>query len=254
MARARGLGGARRARARSPAPGTPLQWSRPGAYAPCLALRRKGVSPMLSGEKILLTGPAGRIAFGLARSLAGDNEVWGIARFGDPASREKVEQLGVTTRTLDIADGDYGDLPTDFTYLLHLAADFSPTDYDRALASTRRPPGSSSNTAAGRRPPWSCRRSRRTNPTPTRGTRSERTTRWVTRGCRRRRRTRSRRSREEGVARYCARSLDLPVTIAAHVRGVQRSRWARGLASGCGGGGSAGADPLGPDALQPDPR
>jgi nucleoside-diphosphate-sugar epimerase len=88
---------------------------------------------MLSGEKILITGPAGRIAFGLARSPAGDNEVWGIARFSDPATRNKVEALQVTTRKLDIADGRFGDLPTDFTYLLHLAADFSADDYDRAL-------------------------------------------------------------------------------------------------------------------------
>ena len=88
---------------------------------------------VLVGEKILITGPAGRIAFGLARSLAADNEVWGIARFGDPATRDKVEALGVTTRALDIADGRFGDLPTDFTYLLHLAADFSADDYDRAL-------------------------------------------------------------------------------------------------------------------------
>ena len=88
---------------------------------------------MLSGEKVLITGPAGRIAFGLARSLAPDNEVWGIARFSDPATREQVEALGVTTRTLDIADAEFGDLPTDFTYLLHIAADFSADDYDRAL-------------------------------------------------------------------------------------------------------------------------
>jgi nucleoside-diphosphate-sugar epimerase len=88
---------------------------------------------VLSDEKILITGPAGRIAFGLARSLAPDNEVWGVARFTDPASREKVEAVGVTTRTLDIADWEFGDLPTDFTYLLHIAADFSDDDYDRAL-------------------------------------------------------------------------------------------------------------------------
>ena len=54
---------------------------------------------MLSGEKILITGPAGRIAFGLARSLAADNDVWGVARFTDPAGRDKVEAIGVTTRT-----------------------------------------------------------------------------------------------------------------------------------------------------------
>ncbi|GAA2410300.1 hypothetical protein GCM10010191_18850 [Actinomadura vinacea] len=87
---------------------------------------------MLSGEKILVTGPAGRIAFGLARSLAADNEVWGIARFGDAATRAEVEALGVTTRAVDIGDGDFGDLPTDFTYLLHIAADFGD-DYERAL-------------------------------------------------------------------------------------------------------------------------
>ena len=43
---------------------------------------------MLSDEKILITGPAGRIAFGIAQSLVGANEVWGIARFGDPATRD----------------------------------------------------------------------------------------------------------------------------------------------------------------------
>jgi nucleoside-diphosphate-sugar epimerase len=84
-------------------------------------------------EKILITGPAGRIAFGLARDLAADNEVWGIARFGDPAAREEVEALGVRTRVVDLASGDFGDLPKDFTYLLHLAADFSAEDYERAL-------------------------------------------------------------------------------------------------------------------------
>ena len=87
---------------------------------------------MLSGEKILITGPAGRIAFGIAKTLAGDNEVWGIARFSDPATREEVEALGVTTRAIDLGDGDFGDLPTDFTYLLHIAADFGE-DYERGL-------------------------------------------------------------------------------------------------------------------------
>ena len=46
----------------------------------------------LKGEKILLTGPAGQIAFPIGRELARDNEVWGIARVGDPADRERVEQ------------------------------------------------------------------------------------------------------------------------------------------------------------------
>ncbi|HUL97988.1 MAG TPA: NAD(P)-dependent oxidoreductase [Mycobacterium sp.] len=88
---------------------------------------------MLRDEKILITGPAGRIAFGIAQSLVGDNDVWGIARFSDTSAREKVESLGVTTRVVDIGDGQLGDLPSDFTYLLHIAADFSADDYERAL-------------------------------------------------------------------------------------------------------------------------
>jgi nucleoside-diphosphate-sugar epimerase len=87
---------------------------------------------VLSGERILITGPAGRIAFGLAKTLTTENEVWGIARFSDPASREEVDALGVTTRALDIGDGEFDDLPDDFTYVLHIAADMGE-DYERGL-------------------------------------------------------------------------------------------------------------------------
>jgi nucleoside-diphosphate-sugar epimerase len=87
----------------------------------------------VKGEKILITGPAGRIAFGLCRSLVGENEVWGIARFRDPATRAKVEAIGVKTHVADIASGQLDALPDDFTYLLHVAADFSEDDYDYAL-------------------------------------------------------------------------------------------------------------------------
>jgi len=88
---------------------------------------------MLSDEKILITGPAGNIAFGLARSLARDNEVWGISRFGDPAARAEVEALGVTTRSIDLGTGAFGDLPTDFTYVLHIAVAYEKESYDRAI-------------------------------------------------------------------------------------------------------------------------
>ena len=39
---------------------------------------------MLKGEKILIPGPAGQIATPIAKALAKDNEVWGIARFSQP--------------------------------------------------------------------------------------------------------------------------------------------------------------------------
>jgi nucleoside-diphosphate-sugar epimerase len=89
---------------------------------------------MLSDEKILITGPAGQIAFPMARDLAKDNEVWGIARFGDPATRKQVEDVGVKTLAIDLADPDFSELPTDFTYVLHLAVvQVAGLDYDFAI-------------------------------------------------------------------------------------------------------------------------
>jgi len=88
----------------------------------------------LTDEKVLITGRAGQIGEPLTRSLAADNDVWGIARFGDPEQRARINGYGVTTRSIDLAGGDFGDLPDDFTYVLHLAADQSPgLDYDQAL-------------------------------------------------------------------------------------------------------------------------
>jgi len=92
------------------------------------------VTDVLSDEKILITGPAGQIAFPMARDLARDNEVWGVARFSDPATRAQVEQVGVRTLTIDLAEPDFTELPDDFTYVLHLAvAQTSGLDYDFSI-------------------------------------------------------------------------------------------------------------------------
>jgi nucleoside-diphosphate-sugar epimerase len=89
---------------------------------------------VITDEKVLITGPAGQIAEPLTRALAKDNDVWGIARFGDPEARARIDGYGVTTRSVDLAVGEFGDLPDDFTYVLHLAADQSMgLDYDQAL-------------------------------------------------------------------------------------------------------------------------
>jgi len=87
---------------------------------------------MIEGAKILITGPAGQIAFPLAKKLAERNEVWGIARFSDPEKRREVEAAGIRTLTVDLENPDFSDLPRDFTYLLHLAVSFDP-DYNRAI-------------------------------------------------------------------------------------------------------------------------
>jgi len=88
----------------------------------------------LRGKRILVTGPAGQIAFPLARDLAQSNEVWGIARFSQPGSRERVEKAGVRAATLDLAAPDWAKLPEHFDYVLHLAVFQQPGfDYDHAL-------------------------------------------------------------------------------------------------------------------------
>jgi len=89
---------------------------------------------VLRDRRILVTGPAGQIAFPLVEELARDNEVWGIARFGDPATRAKVEAVGVKTASVDLAEPDWSALPATFDHVLHFAIFQTPSlDYDHAL-------------------------------------------------------------------------------------------------------------------------
>lgn len=89
---------------------------------------------MLRDQKILVTGPAGQIAFPLARALAKHNEVWGIARFADARKRAEVEAAGIVARACDLAEADFGGIPDDFDAVLHLAAyQAAGEDYDAAI-------------------------------------------------------------------------------------------------------------------------
>ncbi|CAM8628190.1 WcaG Nucleoside-diphosphate-sugar epimerases [Acidimicrobiia bacterium] len=89
---------------------------------------------MLRNEKILITGPAGQIAFPMARDLAKDNEVWGIARFSDASTQKMVEDVGVRTLKVDLGECDFTELPDDFTYVLHLAVAQVPGfDFDDSI-------------------------------------------------------------------------------------------------------------------------
>lgn len=79
---------------------------------------------MLKGEKILITGATGKIAFPIARALAREgNEVWGAARLRGAGDREKLEAAGITPIALDMSQGDFSSLPDDFTYVFHAAVD-----------------------------------------------------------------------------------------------------------------------------------
>ncbi|MBM4462250.1 MAG: NAD(P)-dependent oxidoreductase [Chloroflexi bacterium] len=105
----------------------------------------------LRNERILFTGLTGQIGFPLAVELAKNNEVWGLARFRDKArreeaekvglnvhaaKREEMEELGIITRMVDLADPDFSQLPDDFTYVIHFAAYMGGgLDFDHALRS-----------------------------------------------------------------------------------------------------------------------
>jgi nucleoside-diphosphate-sugar epimerase len=88
---------------------------------------------MPSGERILVTGPASQVGFPVARALAANNEVHGLARFGRREDRERLEKLGVRCIALDLADGSFDDLPDDYSVVLHFAVVKSGQfDYDLA--------------------------------------------------------------------------------------------------------------------------
>jgi nucleoside-diphosphate-sugar epimerase len=88
---------------------------------------------MLSGQKIVVTGAAGQIGLPLAASLAQHNEVWGVARFSQEGSRQRLESLGVRPLRCDLAGGELGDLPRHVDSVVHLASLTRDTDYDHAI-------------------------------------------------------------------------------------------------------------------------
>jgi nucleoside-diphosphate-sugar epimerase len=88
---------------------------------------------VLDGEKILITGVTGKVGFPVARVLAADNEVWGVARLADPSQRQRLAEAGVHPLPLDLSSGDLGSLPDDFGYVFHAAVDPGTGDWSRCV-------------------------------------------------------------------------------------------------------------------------
>lgn len=84
----------------------------------------------LSGQKILLTGATGQLAYSIGRNLAGRNRVHAIARFGAPGSRDRLEAAGLECIAFDYVHDDLAELDEDYDYVLHLATTQSPGDDD----------------------------------------------------------------------------------------------------------------------------
>jgi UDP-glucuronate 4-epimerase len=90
---------------------------------------------VLDGQKILITGATGKIAFPIARELAKRNEVWGAARFSNPNDRDKLTRAAVRPLQLDVSSGDLSAVPRDFSYVFHAAVDPGAGDW-RATVQT----------------------------------------------------------------------------------------------------------------------
>jgi nucleoside-diphosphate-sugar epimerase len=96
----------------------------------------------LEGEKILITGATGKIAFPIARELAKANDVWGAARFTNPPLRHRLESVGIRPVAMDVSTDSFESLPDDFGFVFHAAVaagdgEWSETVETNAQASGR---------------------------------------------------------------------------------------------------------------------
>ena len=89
---------------------------------------------MLAGNKVLLTGLTGRIGAAVAERFAKSCELWGLARFSREGSIEEAKALGVTPVRADYSSGELSEVPKDFDYVLHVAADVSPPSAEAGMA------------------------------------------------------------------------------------------------------------------------
>jgi nucleoside-diphosphate-sugar epimerase len=75
----------------------------------------------LRGMRIVVTGSTGQVALPVTLALAEHNEVFGLARFRDPAARARLEDAGVHCIETNLAAGDFAGVPADVDYVLNLA-------------------------------------------------------------------------------------------------------------------------------------
>lgn len=83
-----------------------------------------------TGNKILLTGATGQLAYSVGCELAKNNDVVAIARFGAKGSRERLEAAGMRCQVHDYVNDDLSLLDEDFDYIVHLATTQAPGDDD----------------------------------------------------------------------------------------------------------------------------
>jgi len=90
---------------------------------------------VLTGERVLVTGAAGRVGFPSARALAANgNTVFGLARFRDPTDLDAVRAVGIEPVVCDLHGADYTELPDGITHVFHAGAALGREAGDWAFA------------------------------------------------------------------------------------------------------------------------
>ena len=72
--------------------------------------------------RVLVTGATGRVAFPIARELARDHEVFGMARCRTPGDEDRLRDAGIEPIVADVSTFDLDALPTGLTHVFHAAA------------------------------------------------------------------------------------------------------------------------------------
>ena len=88
-----------------------------------------------SGRRILVTGASGQVGFAVAKALAREHEVFGLARLAKARDRERLAAAGVKPLAVDLAQGPLDAVPDDLDGVLHFAVvKGGDADFDRDLA------------------------------------------------------------------------------------------------------------------------
>jgi UDP-glucuronate 4-epimerase len=97
-------------------------------------------------QRVLFVGGKGPVSAPALRLLAPDNDVSVMARFSEPAARERLESQGITCIVHDLFDS-FDDLPADYDYVYYSALPMNavrdplgawPDSYDRYADATGR--------------------------------------------------------------------------------------------------------------------
>jgi UDP-glucuronate 4-epimerase len=71
---------------------------------------------------VLVTGATGRVGFPIARSLAREHTVFGLARCSGPRDEDRLRAAGIIPIVADVSQIGPEDLPADLTHVFHAAA------------------------------------------------------------------------------------------------------------------------------------